>query len=172
LLGFSSQYSEGDWSAAQALGAPDTLLYGDLRTAWAPAEPDAGLEFISVAFARPVFSSGALVREVFSNGFVTQIDAIDAQGVVHTVWTGTDTSQPGAVADFVARWDTTPYLTHGLTIRIDTARSGNWEEIDAIELRGNPLSAVPEPGSWALMAAGVGLLLAHGRKSARPRANA
>jgi hypothetical protein len=172
VLGFSSQYGTGDWSAARALGAPDSPLYGDQGTAWAPAEQNAGQEFISVGFERSIYASGALVREVFSNGFVVQIDAIDAQGIAHTVWSGIDTSQPGAVADFVASWDTTPYLTSGLTIRIDTARSGSWEEIDAIQLRGNPLSAVPEPGSWTLMAAGVGLLLWRRRRASRLGTNA
>jgi hypothetical protein len=154
VLGFSSQYGAVDWGAKQALGAPDTPLYADQATAWAPEMAGDAPEFISVGFAQPVYATGGLVREVFGNGFVVQIDAIDTLGVVHTVWTGTDTSQQGTPADFVVNWEITGYLTKGLTIHVDTARFAGWEEIDAIELSGST-AAVPEPGSWALMAAGL-----------------
>src|SRR5262249_34217247 len=40
VLGFSSQYSAGYWSAQQALGAPNTMTYGDIASAWAPASPN------------------------------------------------------------------------------------------------------------------------------------
>jgi hypothetical protein len=167
VLGFSSQYDTVDWSAAQALGAPDTPTYGDIATAWAPATEGAAPEFISVGFAQSAYASGALVREVFGNGFVFQIDAIDTQGVSHLVWAGTDTSQQGAPADFVVTWAPTTFLVSGLTIHVDTSRFPSFEEVDAIGLLDNTVDPVPEPGTWALMAAGVGAVLV---RSSRRRA--
>ena len=45
-------------------------------------------------FAAPVFATNVTVRETFGNGFVTQIDLLDVNNVLHTVWTGVDSS-PG-----------------------------------------------------------------------------
>src|ERR1700687_4207595 len=66
VLGYSSQRSAGAWSAAQALGAPNTAAYGDLPTAWAPAAPAATAaaeEYLTLGFAQPVHATGVTVRE-------------------------------------------------------------------------------------------------------------
>ena len=158
VLGFSSQWSAGGWSAAQALGEPDTFGYGDINTAWAPAPSNGTREFISLGFATPTYATGALIRETYGNGFVYQIDAIDTLGGVHTVWTGTDPSQPGTPVDFLANWAPTAFLTRGLTIHVDTNHNlGAWEEIDAVKLYGDT-TPVPEPGGVALALGGLGLL--------------
>src|SRR5262249_36874239 len=51
VVDFTSQYSPSDWSAAQALGAPDTFAYGDRTTAWAAAEPNGGPETLTLGYA-------------------------------------------------------------------------------------------------------------------------
>ncbi len=38
----SSQYGVDDWSASQAAGPPNSLVYGDQKTAWAAATKDGG----------------------------------------------------------------------------------------------------------------------------------
>ncbi|WP_273430959.1 PEP-CTERM sorting domain-containing protein [Chitinibacter tainanensis] len=165
VVGFSSQYGTNNWSAAQALGAPNTNSYGDIGTAWATLNKNNGMEFITLAFANPVHSVGALIRETYGNGFVTQIDALDAQGKLHTVWQGIDTSQPGQVVDFRTSWQATSFLTHALKIHVNTNHNLNaWEEIDAVQLQG--VAPVPEPETYALM--GLGLLsLAMARRKQR-----
>lgn len=158
VIGFSSQWSAGDWAAIQTLGAPDTFGYGDLRTAWAPGPKNGSLEFISVGFATATHSTGAVVRETYGNGFVYQVDAIDTQGGLHTVWTGTDTSVAGAPVDFSLSWNQTAFQTTGLKIYVNTDHDlAAWEEIDAVRLLGNT-APVPEPSSYALMLAGAGVL--------------
>lgn len=157
VIGFSSQWSSGGWAATQALGEPDTTTYGDILTAWAPGPKNGSLEFISLGFATPTFSTGAVIRETYGNGFVYQVDAIDDVGGLHTVWAGTDPSQPGTPVDFSLSWAQTAYATVGLKIYVDTDHNLDaWEEIDAVRLLG--VSAVPEPSSTALLAAGALLL--------------
>ncbi|MCB1943869.1 MAG: hypothetical protein KDI53_17785, partial [Candidatus Accumulibacter sp.] len=135
VLGFSSQYSTGSWSAAQAVGASNTVNYGDLPTSWAPSSFNGTLEFLTLGFATPVYSDGATIRETSGNGFVYQIDAVDEGDVLHTVWSGTDASQPGTPVDFRVSWATTPYLVKGLRIYVDTSHDlGAWEEIDSVSL--------------------------------------
>lgn len=167
VIGFSSQYSDDAWSARQALGAPDTFAYGDIRTAWAPARINDGPEFLTLGFERPVYASGVAVRETLGNGFVTGIDLLDTTGTYHPVWSGTDGTTQGRYADFVASWSRTSFLTQGVRIHVDTLHTPGWEEIDAVRLFG-VAPAVPEPETWALSGIALaGVLLARRRQSRR-----
>lgn len=135
VLGYSSQYSTSTWAAAQALGAPDTTSYGDVSTAWAPLPKNGSQEYLSVGFATPVSATGVIIRETYGNGFVYQVDLLDTNDVWHTIWVGTDPSQPGAPADFLIQFAATSYLVKGVKIYVDTNHDLNaWEEIDAVRL--------------------------------------
>jgi len=158
VVGFSSQWSSGGWSAAQTLGAPNTSVYGDIPTSWAPQLRNGGNQFISVGFNTPVFSTGATIRETYGNGFVYQIDVIDLSSAFHTVWSGIDNSAPGTPVDFLATWATTGFLVNGLKVYVNTEHNQSaWEEIDSIQLHGNSVAqSVSAPSiAWVL---GLGLL--------------
>ena len=160
VIGFSSEFSSTNWSAAQALGAPNTFAYGDLVTAWAPLPQNGTLEFITVGFTLPVFADGFVIRETYGNGFVYQVDVLDTANVLHTVWTGADPSPPGSPVDFTQAFTRTSFLVKGLKVYSDTNHNlGAWEEIDSIQLLGNtdPLvAAVPEPATASIL--GLGML--------------
>ena len=157
VIDYTSQWSGGSWAAFQALGVPDTFGYGDISTAWAPAPVNRSLEYLSLRFAKPVYATGATIRETDGNGFVYQVDAIDTDNVLHTVWTGTDPSLPGTPVDFTLTWPTTPYLVQGLKIYVNTDHDPTtWEEIDAVNLSDS--TSVPEPISLLFLAPGfIGL---------------
>lgn len=136
MIGFSSQFSTTNWSAAQVLKAANTNAYGDYWTAWAPATSDFGQEFLTVEFATPVHADGVTVRETDGYGFVTGIDVTDINGVSHNVWTGVDTSVSGQINDFKITWPRTTYWVKGVTVHMNTALHSGWEEVDAIQLHG------------------------------------
>ena len=134
LIGFSSQYDTPNWSANQALKAPNTKTYGDSISAWAPQNSDGGKEFITLGFTTPVYATGVTIRETYGYGFVTDVDFIDTNGITHAVWSGIDTSVPGKINNFLVSVPRTTYLVKGVKIHINTALHGSWEEIDAVQL--------------------------------------
>ncbi|PAY16161.1 hypothetical protein CKO51_28085 [Rhodopirellula sp. SM50] len=137
VVDFSSQYSATSWSASQALGPPDTFVYADQRTAWAPGSVNGTTETLTVAFEIPVSATGAIIRETFGNGFVQSVEARDSEtGMFHVVSTDTDDSQPGTPVDYFVSWPMTTYNVDALRITIDTNHSFSYEEIDSVRLRG------------------------------------
>jgi hypothetical protein len=147
VIAFSSQFSSTQWSAAQALGPPNTLAYGDFPTAWSAANFDGppNPEFITLGYATPVRADGVTVWETNGNGFVTQIDLLDTDDVFHTVFSGTDPSAPGSPVGFTVTFPQTAYDVKGVKVYVDPLHaSGQWEQIDAVALSG---TLVPEPGA-------------------------
>jgi hypothetical protein len=143
VIDFSTQWDDpnnpGAWQAIQALGEPDTFQYGDIETAWEPSTPDGnGVEYLTLGYTTPVFSSGVIVRETFGNGYVTQIDVFEAgTGTPHTVWSGTDPSPQGTPVDFLIQWPSTNYLVDAVKVTINSNHVNNgWEAIDAVQLQG------------------------------------
>lgn len=153
VINYSSQYDTPEYSAQQALGAPDTNEYGDQETAWAPENRNGTTEYITLGYATAVRATGVTVRETYGNGFVTQIDLIDTANTQHIIWSETDTSQPGAPVNFAINFEETTYLVKGVKVTVDSDHNADtWEEIDAVQLRGNaPESAAPCGAGAALL---------------------
>lgn len=153
VIDFSSQYSPTEWAAYQALGAPDTLSYGDIVTAWAPLPENGTLEYITLGYATPVYASSLTIRETDGNGFVYQVDVLDQSDGLHTVWTGTDPSLPDNPVDFLVSFPQTSFLVKGVKIYTNTDHDlSTWEEIDAVQLHGD---TVPIPPALVLLGSGL-----------------
>jgi len=137
VLDFSSQLSPTSGSAAQTLGAANTLTYGDRSTAWAPAQQNGAPASITVGFETPVHASGVTIRETWGNGFVTRIELLDVADTFHTIWADVDPSQPGSPVDFTVSFDPTLFATKGVRVTTDTNHNPSTrEEIDSIQLHG------------------------------------
>lgn len=136
VIGFSSQYGTTSWSASQALKAPNVTSYGDNSLAWTTATPDTGAEYLTLSFTTPVYATGVTIRETYGYGFVTSVELIDTRNISHNIWSGTDTSAPGQINNFLLSWPRTTYLVKAVKININTAIRSSWEEIDAVQLHG------------------------------------
>jgi hypothetical protein len=138
VIGYSSQYGPAINEAAQALGAPNVTAYGDDRRAWAPLPTNGTTEWIALGYTTPVYATGVTIRETWGNGFVTKVEVRNqSTQAFETVWSGTDPTAPGSVADFVVSFAARTYLVDAVRITVDTNHSlGTWEEIDAVQLVG------------------------------------
>jgi hypothetical protein len=133
----SSEYSSPEYSAQQATGAPNTMECGDIETAWASDTPDS-VEWLQVTFATAVIPTQVNIYETNSPGFINKVEVRDDRALYYTVWEGT----PGAVEE-CPRVVSIP--VSGVTVPVNAVRisldqqNGGWyDEIDAVELVGQP----------------------------------
>jgi hypothetical protein len=121
------------WGTEQVLGSPDTERAGDVPTAWASREPDAGPEWLTTGFDQEVDVAEVRIRETYNPGAISKVTAVvNGQEVV--LWEGT--AQSGAAPrDFVVR-PTYNVRASSVVVHLDTARVPGWNELDAVELVG------------------------------------
>jgi hypothetical protein len=140
----SSEYSNPDWAASQATGAPNTLGCGDIVTAWAAAGHDT-VEWINLYYNTPIYPTEIHIIQTYIPDQVTQVDLINMQGQFVTVYTSqprqVDSPCPYTLSVSVNRSD---ILAQGVRITIDQSVLGlDWNEIDAVEIVGVPGVGTP-----------------------------
>ena len=132
----SSEYTNADWSATQATGKPDTLAAGDARTAWASLKEDGGDEWLELGYENAVRPTQVRVHETFNPGAVVRVEARDEAGTWQPLWEGKSRTTE------TIRWftiDIAPrFATRSIRITLDSAGVPGWNEIDAVELVGDP----------------------------------
>ena len=132
----SSQYGEDGWSAMQTTGAPNTQSCGDSGTAWASAESTEAAT-LTVTFEIPVTPQQVNIYETYNPGAITKIELVrsDGNGVV-SVPNSADPGNlpcPGVLSINIPQ--DVP-LVNGVIIYLDQSTTGDWNEIDAVELVG------------------------------------
>jgi len=146
VIGFSRQANV--LSAIQVLGPPNQSNYGGGGSSWGSFIFDGTLEFITVGYPLPVYATGVSIRETGGNGMVYQVDVLDTNDVLHTVWQGTDPTPTLANLDFDVDWPITSYLVKGVKVYTDTnSVLSRVEYIDAIELHGRAGSDCNDNGT-------------------------
>jgi hypothetical protein len=133
----SSEYEADRWSARQAAGRPDTPEGGDRPTAWASREADGGEEWLELRYALELRPSRIRVHETYNPGAVTKAEARAADGSWTTLWTGKAAAREGA-AWFTIEIPPGSAPTRTIRLTIDSAAVSGWNEIDAVELIGDP----------------------------------
>jgi hypothetical protein len=129
----TNSIAKRSWGSEQALGPPDTERAGDVPTAWASREPDAGLEWLSASFDQAVDIAEVRIRESYNPGAISKVATV-VNGQELVLWEGT--AQGGApLRDFVVR-PAFPVRANAVIVYLDTARVPGWNEIDAVELVG------------------------------------
>lgn len=135
----SSQYSDPDWAALQAVGEPDTPECGDYGTAWASASGST-VEWLDVYYDTPVYATEINIFQTYNPDQVIQVDLIDLDGEIVPLYTQEprEVEQPCPYV-LTIEVEQTDFLVQGVRITIDQSVLGlGWNEIDAVELAGVP----------------------------------
>lgn len=134
----TTEYSETSWGAVQAVGEPDTEECADVATAWASADAQ-GVDSLTLTYARPVIPTQVNVYQTFNPGSITSIQLITEDGDIIDVPDSADrpgnTDCPGV---FTVDITGVSEPVTGVIINVDQSNADGWNEIDAVELVGNP----------------------------------
>ena len=95
---------------------------GSIAAAMASSR-DGTTEYVTVGVDAPVYATGVEVHETYGGGFVSRVDVVDTDDVLHTVWTGTDPGPANQASTFRITWPETDYLVDGVRIYVDTDAS-------------------------------------------------
>ncbi len=132
----STEYSNPDWSAMQATGAPDTHPNcGDEKTAWASSDSN-GVDWLELSYDTPVIPTEINIYETYSPGQIVKVEVMDANGTYHQVYTAQpeDKQCPNILTIPVSDVD---HEVVGVKLSLDqSVLEMYWNEIDAVELVG------------------------------------
>lgn len=129
----SSQRSDDEGAARQALGLPDVFpRSGDSGLAWAPDRPDRGSESITVAFTDPVRASAVVVVETEGPGSLAEVTDVTPGREPSLLWRGRTGVEGGARVLSIEL--PTPREMSAVRIGLDTTRVAGVNQIDAIGL--------------------------------------
>lgn len=132
VLDFSSELSAYEYSSEQVLGKPNSLPQGgDNPNAWMPAKPNK-LEYISVAFERPIHVQQIVIAESYNPSAVYEIYLYNKNGnefLVHTF-----DPRPVGVKSRLLRIniEKTKYQVESLRLIVDGRKVPGYSAIDGI----------------------------------------
>jgi hypothetical protein len=139
VRGFSSQYSEANWSAQRVLGAPDVYpQHGDLVNAWASKSADDADEWIEVGFTQPTRASAVELYETFNPGAVSEIELVTASGNRITAYQGSPSPHGRRANKLRVELVCSEEPIVAVNVRLGSRQVSGWNELDAIGLQPCP----------------------------------
>jgi hypothetical protein len=123
------------WGPEQATGEPDTLMAGDIQTAWAAASPEGQKEWLLLEYEDFITPTAVLVHETYRPGALYRVTAYKPDGEEVEVWKGTDPTATDAdrgVSEIPIKIN---FKTNRIRIFLDSEKVPGWNEIDAVGLR-------------------------------------
>ncbi len=134
----SSQYSDPDWSALQAVGPPDTPSCGDIVTAWASAGSNT-IAWLNLYYDTPVHIREINIVQTYQPDQVVRVDLIDLSGEIVPLYSQEPYVARPCPYTLSIKIPQTDRVVQGIRITVDQSMLGlGWNEIDAVELVGLP----------------------------------
>lgn len=139
VIGFSSQYSSGGWSANRALGEENIYpLYGDFSGAWASFTTDSQREFLILGFEESQTVKKIEIFETFNPG---AIDTIFLRNSATQKWVTVYAHKalpdlPATARIFSIHLIETRYKADAIRLAINSPAVAGWNEIDAVAITG------------------------------------
>jgi hypothetical protein len=134
----SSEFTDPEWAAIQASGAPDTFRCGDYQTAWATAGSDT-IETLVLTYTVPVQVVAINIVQSFNPNQVVQVELMGDFGQEITVFEGqpvqVDQPCPYTLSIPIEKTET---RFSKVRVTVDQSVLGlGWNQIDAVELIGD-----------------------------------
>jgi hypothetical protein len=133
----SSEWSSEEWSAAQAMGAPNVVGCSDDPGAWATLSQDS-VGWLELTYARPVRPVEIRIHEVWGVGSIVKVEVKDVSGAYQTVYTGQPTERQACPRILTIPVSDVPALVSAVRVSLDQRTLQDWNEIDAVRLAGVP----------------------------------
>ncbi len=143
----STEYGSDYWSAAQAIGEPDTQVCEDSITAWASDAWD-GIDWLEVHFATPVYAYAVNIHEVYNPDQVVSVELLDASDNAYEIYSAEPIVYDICPMVLELSFEMTEFLVNGVRIHLDqSVTEMGWNEIDAVEIIGmvDPATIVETP---------------------------
>lgn len=131
----SSQYSDKQYAAEQALGIPDVLpAFRESPCAWSPFKKGNRLdEYLHLEYKNPMRIKQVAVAESYNPGAVSRIYLYDTQGKEYQVYkneTPRPLPEPGRM--LIVTFPLTTYQVKQVKVVLNTVEMNGWNHIDAV----------------------------------------
>ncbi len=135
----SSEYGKDRYDAAKATGAPNVTSYSDNPNAWCHSGASRQEEWLDLEFSQPVRAGELRVRQSYTPGTLSKVEAFAANGRGQILWEGTDpnTYPKGQISWFVLRFPPPEFPVQRVKLTLSIARVPGWKQIDAVQLVGD-----------------------------------
>jgi hypothetical protein len=137
VLSKSTEYSDTQWAAHQALGAPNVYpRHGDIAQAWASSSADDQDEWIELGYETPRAVSAVEIYETFNPGAIDTVELITTSGrrIELRAPSLPDDDEATEVNKLVLRTPCTSEPIAAVRINVNSRRTPGWNEIDAVGL--------------------------------------
>jgi hypothetical protein len=131
----SSQFSNTDWSAMQAVGAPDAIPCTNDTKAWKSLTP-AGKDWLLLTYDQPVIPSRIVIYQSYRANAVSLVEVIDETGKAITVYQAPPTIISDCPYKLEIEVKNVNTLVSTVRVTIDQADHKGRNMIDAVQLLG------------------------------------
>lgn len=135
----SSEYGSVNWAAHQATGEPNVDDCGDNGEAWASKSANT-LEWIELTYDIPVIPTEINIYQSYNPSQVVEVQVIDKDGYQYSVWAGgvEEVANCPDLMTITLDLDYEIVVNKVMVIVDQSIWNVGWDEIDAVELVGQP----------------------------------
>ena len=135
----SSEFSNPEWSADQAIGHPDSPGCGDYQFAWASAASDS-IDTLTLEYSALVFPLEIVIHQSFKPDQVVKVEVFNAEtgGYYAVLQKNPLRVDRPCPFELIIPIDGINFQTNIIRITLDQSQLGlGWNEIDAVKLIGS-----------------------------------
>lgn len=127
-----NHFSDNEYSAAKALGAPDAEPYGSMSKNAFRLNAESGYGTMTLTYQKPQFVSQVIVVENYLPGRVSKVILYDVDDNAYNIYESAGQKLTQAFNVLSVKVDKTPYLVQKVAVHLNTYANKGWSQIDAV----------------------------------------